>query len=116
MGNILVKVHESYRWVVAVCDADVFGRKLIDSDVGSRESVVGGSNATGRVLDVSGEFFNGKEMSVEEAEAEIVRCVNEDATFNFIGKRSVELAKIMGIVKDEGVVEIDGVPFALVLM
>jgi hypothetical protein len=101
MGSILVRVHESYRWVVAVCDSDIFGRKLVDGK---------------RVLDVSGEFFNGKEMSWDEARDEIVRCAREDATFNFVGKESVELAKGLGIVKDEGVIEIDGVPFALVLM
>ncbi len=101
MGNILVKVHESYRWVVAVCDADVFGRKLVDGK---------------RVLDVSGEFFDGKVMSVSEARDEIERCAYEDATFNFVGEKSVELAKELGIVRGEGVVEIDGVLFALVLM
>jgi len=101
MGNILVRVHESYRWVVAVCDADVFGRKLIDGK---------------RVLDVSGDFFKGEEMSLEKARDEIERCAYEDATFNFVGAKSVKLAKELGIVKDEGVVEIDGVLFALVLM
>ncbi len=101
MSNILVRVHESYRWVVAVCDADVFGRKLVDGK---------------RVLDVSGEFFKGKEMNLEEARDEIIRCSREDATFNFVGKDSVKLAKELGIVKEGGVVGIDGVPFALVLM
>ena len=101
MGNILIKVHESYRWVVAVCDADVFGRKLVDGK---------------RVLDVSGVFFDGKSMSVEEARREITRCAMEDATFNFVGKESVELAKELEIVLEGGVVDIDGVPFALVLM
>lgn len=101
MGNVLLKVHESYRWVVAVCDMDVFGRKLVDGK---------------RVLDVSGAFFDGKEMSLDEARDEIVRCGREDATFNFVGEESVGLAKELGIVKDEGVIEIDGVSFALVLM
>ena len=101
MGEILLKVHESYRWVVAVCDKDVFGRKLVEGK---------------RVLDVSGEFFNGKEMSDEEIEAEIVRCNREDATFNFVGKDSVSLAKELEIVTDEGVIDIDGIPFGLVLM
>jgi len=99
--NILLKVHESYRWVVAVCDKDVFGRKLVDGK---------------RVFDVGGVFFEGKEMSDEEVAAEIVRCNHEDATFNFVGEKSVGIAKQLGIVKDEGVVEIDGVPFALVLL
>ncbi|MFH0808350.1 MAG: DUF424 domain-containing protein [archaeon] len=101
MGNIIVKVHESYRWVVAVCDEDVFGRKLVDGK---------------RILDVSGAFFDGKVMSLEEARDEIERCAYEDATFNFVGKESVGLAKDLGIVKGEGVIEIDSVPFGLVLM
>ena len=99
--NILVKVHESYRWVVAICDKDVFGRKLIEGK---------------RVLDVSGVFFEGEAMDDEAVAAEIVRCNNEDATFNFVGEKSVSIAKQLGIVKDEGVVIIDGVPFALVLL
>lgn len=101
MGNILVKVHESYRWVVAVCDEDVFGRKLKEGK---------------RVLDVSGVFFDGKVMSVSEAREEIIRCSKEDANFNFVGKNSVALAKELDIVKDEGVIEIEDVPFALMLL
>ena len=96
---------------MAVCDADVFGRKLKDSGVEGQESKVGE-----RVLDVSGDFFKGKEMSLDGAKEEIVRCNREDATFNFVGKESVELARELGIVKEEGIVDIDGVPFALVLM
>ena len=99
--GILIKVHESYRWVVAVCDADVFGRRLVHGD---------------RVLDISGDFFKGEEMNLEEARDEIIRCLREDATFNFVGEDSIKLAKKLGVVKDEGVLEIDGVPFALVLM
>jgi hypothetical protein len=101
MGDVLLKVHESYRWVVAVCDVDVFGRKLKEGS---------------RVLDVSGDFFKGDEMSLDEAKSEIVRCNREDATFNFVGARSVGLAKELGLVKEEGVIEIEGVPFALVLL
>lgn len=101
MGNVLIRVHESYRWVVAVCDEDIFGRKLSEGN---------------RVLDVSGVFFKGKAMNEEDAENEIVRCSCEDATFNFVGEKSVALAKKVGIVKDEGITFIDGVPFALVLL
>ena len=69
-----------------------------------------------RVLDVSGAFFNGKIMNQDEAREEIIRCAKEDATFNFVGKDSVRLAKELELVLDGGVVEIDGVPFGLVLM
>ena len=121
MSGILVRVHESYRWVVAVCDKDVFGRVLkegkaargIPSKVGTSKEV---PFLSGRVLDVSGDFFCGDEMSLDEAREEIVRCVQEDATFNFVGADSVRIAKELGLVKDEGVVVIEGVPFALVLL
>ncbi len=99
--DILVKVHESYRWVVAVCDKDIFGRKLVEGK---------------RALDVSGVFFEGEAMDREKVISEIIRCNNEDATFNFVGEKSVGIAKELNIVKDEGVVVIDGVPFALVLL
>lgn len=101
MNDILLKIHKSYRWVVAICDKDVFGRKLIDGE---------------KTLDISGEFFNGKLMSDEEAKKEIIRCNNEDATFNFVGEKSVSIAKKLGIVKDSGIIKIQGVPFALALL
>lgn len=101
MGDILLKVHESYRWVVAVCDKDIYGRKLVQDN---------------RVLDLSGEFFNGGEMDEDEAAREIVRCDKEDATFNFVGEKSVGVAKKLGLVEDEGIVIIEGIPFALVLL
>lgn len=101
MDKILLKIHKSYRWVVAVCDKDVFGRKLTDGE---------------RVLDLGGEFFNGEEMSEEEVVAEVIRCNSEDATFNFVGENSVRIAKELGLVNNEGVVLIEGVSFALALL
>ena len=111
MGDIILKVHESYRWVVAVCDKEVFGRRLVDP-------IRYGSNGAGgkRVLDLSGAFFDGEEMSEEKATEEIVRCNLEDATFNFVGEKSVGIAKELGLVVDSGVIEIEGVPVALVLL
>lgn len=101
MDKILLKIHKSYRWVVAVCDKDIFGQKLVDEK---------------RILDVSGEFFNGKEMGEKEAVAEIIRCSREDATFNFVGKNSIQIAKELEIVNNEGVIMISGIPFALALL
>ena len=102
MGKgISLKIHKSYRWVVAVCDEELIGRKLIDGK---------------RVLDLSGEFFKGEIMNNEEIRKELSRCKNEDATFNFVGERAVKIAKESGIANDEGIVEIDKTPFALVLL
>jgi len=101
MGEILLKIHKSYRWVVAVCDKDIFGRKLIDGK---------------RVLDVSGSFFNGEEMTEKKAVTEIIRCDREDATFNFVGENSVRIAKELGLVDDKAIVTIENIPFAMVLL
>ena len=101
MGEILLKVHESYRWVVAVCDKDIFGRKLHEGK---------------RALDISTQFFEGEEMNEEEASTQIIRCVSEDATFNFVGEKSVALGKKLGVVTDEGIIHIEGIPFGLVLL
>ena len=99
--DILLKVHKSYRLVVAVCDEELFGRKLIDGK---------------RVLDLSGEFFKGEAMNSDEVRREILRCSDEDATFNFVGERSVKIAKELELVNGESVIEIEEIPFALVLL
>jgi hypothetical protein len=98
---MLVKIHKSYRWVVAVCDNDLIGHKLEEGE---------------KALDLAGNFFRGEEMSVEETMEVLQDCAMEDATFNFVGKESVGIAKELGLVKDEGVLEIQGIPVALVLL
>ncbi len=112
MEEVLFKIHKSYRWVVAVCDVDVFGKKLMDK----KNPKFIDEGVSPRVLDVSGEFFKGKKISIEEAKREIDRCAKEDATFNFVGENSVLLAKELDIVQNEGVIYIEGIPFALVLV
>lgn len=100
-NTILLKVHEAYRWVVALCDVDLKGRTLQEGS---------------RVLDLSGPFFAGEEMNEEKALVEIERCVNEDATFNIVGKHAIAIAKKAGLIGEEGIMEIESVPFALVLV
>jgi len=99
--NILLKVHKSYRWVVAVCDKELYGNKFVEDK---------------KQLDLTGEFFHGDEMNCDEVKNEIERCALEDATFNIVGENSVRIAKEMGVVVDGGVSEIKGIPFALVLV
>jgi hypothetical protein len=100
MGEILFKIHKSYRLVVAICDKDVYGRKLVEGV---------------KQLDLTGPFFKGDEVDEVELKERITDAAKEDATFNIVGSKSVGVAKEMGIVKDEGVMEVEGVPFALIL-
>ena len=66
-------------------------------------------------MDLIGPFFMGEEVGEEELKEKIIDCMKEDATFNVVGSRSIDIAKEVGLIKDEGVIEIGSVPFALVL-
>ena len=101
MGEILLKVHKSYRFVVSICDKELLGKKFIDGK---------------RQLDLTGEFFNGEEIDTTEVSEKVLKLVEEDATFNVVGEKSVKILKDLKIIKESGVLEISGVPFALVLL
>jgi len=98
---MLVKIHKSYRLVVAICDSDLIGKKLEEGN---------------KQLDMTGNFFKGDEKKDEELREIIEDCQREDATFFIVGKESVALCKEAGLVGDEGVKEVSGVPVALVLL
>ncbi|MCK9595703.1 DUF424 domain-containing protein [Candidatus Pacearchaeota archaeon] len=98
---LFVKVIKSYRDVVAICDSDLIGKNFEEGKF---------------QLEVKDSFFRGEETNEEKA-AEIIRkMVQEDATFNIVGKNSVNLALKEGIIKEEGIKMIQGIPFALVLI
>ena len=42
--------------------------------------------------------------------------IGEDATFNIVGEESIKIALKIGIINKNGIKEIQGVPFALVLL
>jgi len=100
MGEIIIKCHKSYREVVAVCDAKLLGKKFLEGK---------------RMLDLTGQFFDGEKFSVEEALEKIKFYIREDATFNIVGEDSVALCLKFGIIAKAGVMNVDGIPFALVL-
>jgi len=86
---------------VAVCDSELIDKKFEEGD---------------RQLDLTGTFFKGEEKSTEEARKILVHARAEDATFNFVGEKSVDIAKELSIAKDSGIIKIQDVPVALVLL
>ena len=60
-------------------------------------------------------FFKGEEASDEKVRKIIQSMSIEDATFNIIGEKSINLALEEGIIKEKSVGRINGIPFALVL-
>ncbi len=99
--EILIKIHKSYRWVVAICDKDIYGQKL---EEGIRE------------LDLTTQFFQGEETDEQELTKMVKMCLYEDATFYVVGNKSIEYAKKIKLIENEGVTYIQGIPFALVLL
>ncbi|MDP2628668.1 MAG: DUF424 family protein [Nanoarchaeota archaeon] len=100
---MFIKIHKSYRDVVAVCDSDIVGKNF-ESEDGKFQ------------LDVKENFFKGEEFSEEETIKIMKKMSVEDATFNIIGENSVNAGLKAEIISQEGIKEIQGIPFALVLM
>jgi len=98
---MLIKIHRAYRDVVAVCDKELLGKYFEEGKF---------------QLDVKESFFNGDEKTKEEIIKIMKNLSREDATFNIIGKKSVDCAIQSEIISREGVGRIQGVPFALVLL
>jgi hypothetical protein len=98
---MFIKIIRSYRDVVAACDSSILGKKF-------EEGI--------RQLDVKESFYRGEEVSVEKAVEIMKKMVAEDATFNIAGKESVDAAITAGVISRESVGEIQGIPFALILL
>ena len=98
---MLVKIIKSYRIIVVVCDSNLIGKKLEQDEF---------------QLDLKENFFKGDETSKQEAIKIMQRMSDEDATFNIVGKESVDAALEAGIITKGGIKKIQGVPFALVLL
>ncbi len=97
---MFLKVIESYRNVVAICDKDLIGKKFEEDRF---------------QLDVKENFFKGEEVSEEEVIKIIQDLSIEDSTFNIVGEKSINAAKKADIISEESIRKIQNIPFALVL-
>ena len=100
---IKIKIHESYRKVIAVADSNLIGKKFVE----------------GRLqLDITESFYGGKEFSKEKAMKIIKEGALEDAAFNIVGKESIGAAIEVGIIDDAPgcILKIQGIPHALSLL
>ncbi len=78
-----------------ICDADLVGRTLIQSDL---------------TMNISKSYF--AERIVDEKEAE--QLLKNSSIINMVGTKTVELSVKIGVGSSKGVKKIDGVPFLLV--
>ena len=98
---MLIRIHQSYRDVIAICDSDLIGKRFEEGKF---------------QLDIKESFFKGEKTSKEKAMKIMQDMSREDATFNIVGEKSVDTALEAGIITKEGIKRIRGIPFALVLL
>lgn len=96
-----LKIHKSYRNVVALSDADLIGKKFEEEK---------------RQLDIRENFYKGKIVSKEEAIKILKQQSDEDATFNIVGEKSIKTAVEAGIITKACIHRIQGIPFTLILL
>jgi hypothetical protein len=98
---MLVRIIKSHRDIVAICDSDLIGKKFEEGNL---------------QLDIKESFFSGKKMNEEEVMDVIIKMSQEDATFNVIGKESIDTAIKIGLIEESEVKTIQGIPFVLILL
>ena len=96
-----IKIHKAYRTIIAVSDTGLLGKTFEEGK---------------KCIEIKPSFFQGEEKTKEEIIEILKDMQKEDATFNIVGKESVECALKAGVIKKEGIIMIDNVPVALVLL
>lgn len=96
-----IKIQKSYRDIVAICDSELLGKRFEQDEF---------------QLDIKESFYKGEEKTKSEVLDIIKKMAIEDATFNIVGREAIDTALEAGIISQEGIKEIQGVPFALVLL
>lgn len=96
-----IKIHESYRKIVALADSDLIG-KIFEEDK--------------KQIQVKENFFQGEKKDKSEIIKILEEMNKEDATFNIVGEESIKTALETGIIKEHGIIKIQNIPIALSLM
>ena len=98
---MFVNIIKSYRDIVNICDEEVLGKKFEEGKF---------------QLDIKENFYGG-ELLEENSVIEIIEKMSvEDATFNIVGKKSIEVALKTGLISEESIKKIKGIPFSFVLI
>ncbi|MDA3836136.1 MAG: DUF424 family protein [Nanoarchaeota archaeon] len=96
-----INIIEAYRNIVAIADEELIGKKFFEGKA---------------QLDVKESFYKGHLRKPEEVIEEIKFWTKEDATFNIVGKKSIQLALDLGVLHEDSIGKIDGTPYAILLL
>ncbi|MEK6844716.1 MAG: DUF424 family protein [Nanoarchaeota archaeon] len=98
---MLVNIIRSYREIVAICDSELLGKYF-------EEGLF--------QLDIKESFYKGEQKTEQEVIQIIEDMKSDDATFSIVGEISVRTAIKAGLISEDSVRTIQGIPFVLVLM
>jgi len=96
-----VNIIHTYRDVIAIADKELLGKVFEEGD---------------KQLNVKESFYKGEIMSPEETEKVMEIWKSEDATFNLVGEKTIQLAIEKGLIHEESVKTIQGIPYSLILL
>ena len=96
-----IKIHKSYRNVVAICDSELIGKKFEEGKF---------------QLDIRENFYKDKEISEQELISLMKMQAKEDSTFNIVGKNSTNVALEAGLIEENMIGEIAEIPYTLTLL
>ena len=88
-------INHKYTSMLNICDADLLGRTLNRGNI---------------TLKISEKYYGEKVVEKEEAES----LLKKSDSINMVGKKIISLSTDIGVGSQEGVKEIDGIPFLLV--
>lgn len=101
---MFVNVIESYRYVVAIADEELIGKEFTEGK---------------KLLHIKESFYKGekdKSYSPQEVKELIKNYKLEDATFNIVGEGSIKCAIEAGIINENQVLKIEGIPYSMTFL
>jgi len=98
---MLIKIHKGYRTTVALSDKNLLNETFTQDN---------------KEITLHTHFFEGDEINKEKAISLLKDLQKEDATFNIVGKKSIQTALDAGIINKQGIITISNIPIALVLL
>ena len=96
-----LKIHKGYRKTIALADTELIGKTFAQGI---------------RQIEIKPNFFKGEEKNKQEIIQTLKKMQEEDATFNIVGEESVQTALEAGIIDKKGIMKIQNIPIALVLL
>ncbi len=98
---MFIKIIKSCRDVVAACDKKLLGKIFEEGNF---------------QLNLKESFYKGEEVDEEKAIKILQDMIREDATFNLAGEKTINAALKAGIITEENIGKIAGIPYSLILL